>query len=73
MLWFQFKPISKGDLVVVYTKVGSSTSRVLSKGNTAHFYYLNLKLPIWDDPAQGAILLHTPNWVSKSVDELKGV
>jgi hypothetical protein len=71
MLWFQFKPIKKDDLVVVYTKTGTNTERVLSKGNTAHFFYLDLKSPIWDNPSKGAIVLHTPSWQSKSVNELR--
>mgnify|MGYP003652204344 CR=1 FL=1 len=71
MLWFPFKPISKGDLVVVYSKGGTNKERTLSGGNTAHFFYLDLNQPIWDDPNKGAILLHTPSWESKSRDELK--
>ncbi len=71
MLWFPFKPILKGDLVVLYTKSGSNKERVLKKGNTAHFFYLDLSDPIWDDANKGAILLHTPSWQSKSLDELK--
>lgn len=71
MLWFPFKAINKGDLVVVYTKVGNNTERVLSKGNTAHFFYLDLVTAIWDDPNKGAIVLHTPTWQSKTVDELR--
>lgn len=71
MIWFPFKQVEKGDLVVIYTKSGESREKPLSKGNTAHFYYLDLSSAIWDDPTKGAIVLHTPTWQSKSVDELK--
>jgi hypothetical protein len=71
MIWFPFKTIDKGDLVVVYTKSGKSSEKVLSTGNSAHFFYLNLGSTIWDEPEKGAIILHTPSWQSKSVDELK--
>lgn len=70
MIWFPFKEIESGDLVVIYTKSGDSREKVLSKGNKAHFFYLDLKSPIWDEAGKGAIVLHTPSWHSKSVDEL---
>jgi len=70
-IWFPFKPIQKGDLVVVYTKVGSNKERVLSSGNKAHFFYFDLKSTIWDDRYRGAVVLHAPNWLSKSVNELR--
>lgn len=71
MIWFPFKIIDKGDLVVVYTKPGTSSEKLLSKGNKAHFFYLDLSSPIWDSPNKGAIVLHTPSWESKSLGELK--
>ncbi|NDW02416.1 hypothetical protein [Salipiger sp. PrR002] len=71
MIWFPFKSILKGDLVVVYTKSGTSREKTLSKGNTAHFFYLDLNEPIWQDENKGAIVLHTPSWESKSAKELE--
>lgn len=69
--WFPFKIIQKGDLVVVYTKVGNTTERVLDRGNKAHFYYLDLSTPIWTRPDRGAVLLFAPTWQSKRLDEMK--
>lgn len=69
-LWFPFKLIQKDDLVVVYSKVGTNTERVLVGGNKAHFFYLDLVEPIWGDPSKGALVLHAPTWQSKSVDDL---
>jgi hypothetical protein len=60
-----------GDLVVIYTKVGTNQERVLDAGHKAHFYYLDLPNTIWDRPNIGAIVLHAPIWQSKSVDELR--
>lgn len=68
--WFPFKPIQKGDLVVVYTKVGTNKERVLQRGNKAHFYYLDLKSPIWTRSDSGAVLLYAPTWQGKTVGEL---
>lgn len=68
--WFPFKPIQKGDLVVVYTKVGATKERVLERGNKAHFYYLDLETPIWTRPDRGAVLLYAPTWESKKFGQL---
>ena len=68
--WFPNKRIEKGDLVVVYTKSGTSSTRKLKTGKHAHFYYLELESTIWDKPDRGAVLLHAPTWQSKSSTEL---
>ncbi len=70
-LWFPYKPIPKGDLVVVYTKMGTSSERALDRGKRAHFFYLDLQNPIWDGPDKGALVLYAPTWQSKPVDDLK--
>jgi len=67
--WFPFKKISAGDLVVIYTKVGTESSKKLTTGKRAHFYYLDLKKTIWDDPTKAAVILYAPKWESKSVDD----
>lgn len=69
-LWFPFKRISKGDLVVVYTKEGSERDREISSGNIAHFFYLDLDKPIWDYKDRGAIVLYAPSWDAQSTDDL---
>lgn len=68
--WFPFDPISKGDLVVIYTKSGEPRSRKLDAGHTAHFYYLDLGMPIWEEANRGALVLLAPEWGSKSTDDL---
>ena len=68
--WFPYKPIEKGDLVVVYTKVGVNRERVLEKGHTAHFFYWDLNKTIWDEVGKGALVLHAPTWQSASASEL---
>jgi hypothetical protein len=67
--WFQYKKISAGDLVVIYSKEGSESSKKLTTGKMAHFYYLDLKSTIWDDPNKAAVILYAPKWESKSVDD----
>lgn len=69
-VWFPFKLVQKGDLVVIYTKKGNNSERVLDKGNKAHFFYLDLGNPIWNKPDRAALVLHAPNWASRPVGDL---
>ena len=69
-LWFPYKLVNKGDLVVIYTKGGSSKERVLDKGNKAHFFYLGLTEPVWNASRKGALILHAPSWASRPAEEL---
>jgi len=69
-VWFPFKFVQKGDLVVIYTKTGSNSERVLDKGNKAHFFYLDLRQPIWGDANKAALVLDAPSWASKPLNDL---
>lgn len=64
-LWFPDKSIKKGDLVVVYTKIGVQSEKMLSTGSKAHFFYLGASMPIWKNDEDGAVLLHAPKWQFK--------
>ncbi|MEJ6399363.1 hypothetical protein [Yoonia sp. 208BN28-4] len=68
--WFPFKEVSKGDLIVLYSKEGTQREKPLSTGANAHFFYLDLKQPIWDDSDMGAVIIETPDWVSKPSQDL---
>lgn len=70
-LWFPYQKVSEGDLVVVYTKRGSQSSKPLKRTGQAHFFYLDLARPIWDDETKAAVLLHAPSWQGKSLSELQ--
>ena len=63
--WFPYQPISKGDLVVLYTKGGNPSSRPLKESGIAHFFYWDLKASIWEDETRAAVLLNAPEWDSK--------
>jgi hypothetical protein len=45
--WFPDKQIKSGDLVILYTKVGTTSEKVLDTGRTARFYYWQLDHAIW--------------------------
>lgn len=65
--WFPDKTVNRGDLIVVYTKAGTSSTKSLNSGGTAHFYYWHRKTAFWG-PGSGnvAVLLEAPVWTSKS-------
>jgi hypothetical protein len=69
-MWFPYKPIPAGDLVVVYTKHGADREKILNSGRTAHFFYLGLDHAIWDRKDRAPVILYAPEWVSKDPDEL---
>ena len=63
--WFPYQRVNKGDLVVLYTKSGSTLSKPLSTGKVAHFFYWGLSSPIWSDDNASVVLLHAPEWEGK--------
>jgi hypothetical protein len=44
--WLPSKQVKKGDLVVIYTKVGSSSFKINNDKTTSHFYYRDFTTPI---------------------------
>lgn len=69
-IWFPYKQVSKGDLVVLYTKNGADSEKKLSDGSIVHFFYFDLDETIWDNSRYGAIVLNTPSWESESAEKL---
>jgi hypothetical protein len=64
--WFPDKTITRGDLVVVYTKAGTSSTKTLNSGGTAHFYYWHKKTAFWGPTEKNvAVLMEAPLWSSK--------
>lgn len=59
--WFPDKLVKSGDLVVLYTKHGSSSTKALDGGKTAHFYYWKQDKALWDSK-HGAVVLEISNW-----------
>ena len=69
-LWLASKKLSAGDLVVVYSKAGKNNSKELSEERNAHFFYWGSTAPLWGVTDKVAVLLHAPEWQSKTVEEL---
>ena len=68
--WFPDKAVSAGDLVVLYTRAGKENEKLLNSGKSAHFFYWGLAKPIWKNKERAPVVLHAPEWVSKSINEL---
>ena len=68
--WFPYKEVKSGDLVVLYTKSGSANEKVLPDGKCVYFFYWGLDEPIWAAEDRAPVLLHAPEWTSKSPVEL---
>lgn len=60
--WFDDLPVKAGDLVVLYTKGGLTSKKVLDSGNTAHFFYWGLTAPIWEAAKTGVVVLSVDDW-----------
>ncbi|NOT07801.1 MAG: hypothetical protein HOP28_06310 [Gemmatimonadales bacterium] len=60
--WFPNKALSTGDLVVLYSKLGTSSEKMNKDNSKSHFFYWGLAGPIWSDKTQAAVLLESPDW-----------
>ena len=60
--WFPDKSIKANDVVVLYTKKGTASERVLSLGNTVHFYYWGKSEKLWSGSDHAPVLVYTSDW-----------
>ena len=67
--WFPDRPMSRGDLVVVYSKSGAPKRKSIRDGRTAHFFYWEQESPLWDDEHCAPVLLYAPQWVGIAPQE----
>ncbi len=61
--WFPDKPVRKGDLIILYTKVGKDKDKVNEDKTTSHFFYWGLPTPIWGDMLDVPVLIHASGWL----------
>ncbi len=60
--WFPDLEVSANDLVVLYSKKGSQSTKVLKSGRTAHFFYWGRTEPMWGNNGHGAVILLASEW-----------
>jgi hypothetical protein len=63
--WFPDGEVKAGDLVVLYTKKGTSSAKSLDKGQrTAHFFYWGKETALWGNSEHCAVVLLIDEWES---------
>lgn len=67
VFWLPDKQVSKGDLVVVYTKEGNNKARKNKSGNKTHFFYWGLDRTVWKKEDDAVTLFLIENWTMKRV------
>ncbi|EJL70720.1 hypothetical protein [Chryseobacterium populi] len=60
--WFPDKKVKKRDLVILYTKKGTSSIIKNENGATSHFFYWGLNSNVWNNDGDCALLLHVDDW-----------
>lgn len=67
VLWLPDHEVKKGDLVVLYTKTGTTQSRENDGGNTSHFIYWGESKPLFSNNDDAVVLLSSDEWTFKFV------
>ncbi|WP_448101788.1 hypothetical protein [Luteibacter jiangsuensis] len=69
--WLPDLEVKAGDLVVIYTRKGTSSKKELTGGRTAHFYYWKKDKTFWDaKDGNYAVLMETGAWRGESPEEV---
>lgn len=69
VFWFPDRLIKAGDLVVLYTKVGTNSQKQNTDETTSHFFYWGLPAPIWSEADSCAVLLQVASWTAKGATQ----
>lgn len=60
--WFPDITVNANDLIVLYTKGGSHSTKALADGRTAHFFYWGRDEAMWGDKRHGAVIVLVSEW-----------
>ncbi len=63
--------LKAGDVVILYTRVGSDEVKKHPDGSATHYRFWNLKTPVWNDDGDGAILFEINDWKTSKVADTK--
>lgn len=63
--WFPDGMVKAEDLIVLYTKVGERSKKLLSGGRTAHFFYWGYQKALWGTNDYTAVILRVSEWAQK--------
>jgi hypothetical protein len=62
--WFPDKSVKEGDLVILYTKSGTSSEKTSEGGKTSHFFYWGRTGSKWGSNESAPALLEIMAWES---------
>lgn len=62
--FFPAQKIKPGDLVILYTKIGSRREKANDRGRTSHFFYWDQTKPLWSDRSKCAVLAELKTWLA---------
>ena len=60
--WIPDNKISTGDMVVIYTKDGTTGEKINSDGTKSYFYYRGISTPVFTDKDKICLLLESSQW-----------
>lgn len=60
--WIPDQDVTKGDLIVVYTKNGQINSRKNKDDSTSHFFYIGEKQPLYAESNNTVVVFDISNW-----------
>lgn len=60
--WFPDREVSKGDLIVIYSKKGEKKEKKNPSGSTTHFFYWSSEEPLWIGENSAAVLIKADSW-----------
>lgn len=63
--WFPDGAVKAGDLVVLYSKNGESSTKRLTSGKTAHFFYWGREKALWGTADHTAVIMRVSEWKHK--------
>lgn len=66
--WFPDEVVKGGDLVVLYTKFGIRSTKVLPDGSKAHFFYWGKDGSLWEPGLDMAVLIYADDWTSLAIE-----
>lgn len=67
--WFPDKEVKKGDLVVLYTKVGVNTEKKNEDATSTYFFYWQMNATLWNNSNEVVVLSRLQNWDFETVAE----
>lgn len=68
--WFPDIDVRSGDLLVLYSKPGTTSEKQLESGGKAHFFYWGNTQPLWNSNSRGVVLLRGNDWEAAGAGEL---